>query len=130
MHVFVVPAFNEEANLPRLLADLEARPELWAGGHVIVVDDGSTDDTAARRRRLRRARCRWCSSASAATRARAARSTAASARRSSSAGDDDLIVTLEADTTSDLDAVGPMLAARPRGRRRRAGLACTTAASS
>ena len=30
MPIFVVPAFNEEANVPRLLADLEARPELWA----------------------------------------------------------------------------------------------------
>ena len=47
MQIFVVPAFNEEANLPRLLLDLEERPELWTGGHVVVVDDGSTDDTAA-----------------------------------------------------------------------------------
>jgi dolichol-phosphate mannosyltransferase len=110
MQIFVVPAFNEEANLPRLLLDLEERPELWTGGHVVVVDDGSTDDTAAlvatydgplpvllvRQRRNRgpgrafdrgfRAALELCD------------------------GDDDLIVTLEADTTSDLDAVGPMLA--------------------
>ena len=46
MAVFVIPAYNEEANIPRLLADLESRPELWRdGGRVILVDDGSTDRT-------------------------------------------------------------------------------------
>ena len=46
MAVFVIPAFNEEANVPRLLADLESRPDLWRdGGWVILADDGSTDDT-------------------------------------------------------------------------------------
>ena len=41
--IFVVPAFDEEQNLPRLLADLEARPDLemtqmaWASGIVIAV---------------------------------------------------------------------------------------------
>ena len=44
---FVVPAFNEAENLPRLLADLEARPTLFpAGSRLIVVDDGSADGTA------------------------------------------------------------------------------------
>ena len=28
-HVFVIPAYNEEENIPRLLADLEARPALF-----------------------------------------------------------------------------------------------------
>ena len=46
MAVFVIPAYNEEANVPRLLADLERRPDLWNdGGYVILVDDGSTDGT-------------------------------------------------------------------------------------
>ena len=46
MAVFVIPAFNEEANVPRLLADLESRPDLWRdGGWVVLVDDGSTDGT-------------------------------------------------------------------------------------
>src|SRR3954447_13192009 len=46
-HIFVVPAFNEADNLPRLLADLEKRPALFpAGSRVIVVDDGSADGTA------------------------------------------------------------------------------------
>ncbi len=46
MNLFIVPAYNEESNLPRLIADLEARPELWQGGRLIVVDDGSSDATA------------------------------------------------------------------------------------
>jgi glycosyl transferase family 2 len=45
---FVVPAYNERENLPRLLHDLEARPDLFAqGGRVIIVDDGSSDGTDA-----------------------------------------------------------------------------------
>src|SRR5690242_16402911 len=44
--IFVVPAFNEEDNLPRLLNDLEGRPELFPNGRrLIVVDDGSEDST-------------------------------------------------------------------------------------
>ena len=44
---FVLPAYNEEDNIGRLLADLEARPELYpVGSRVIVVDDGSQDRTA------------------------------------------------------------------------------------
>src|SRR5689334_11743385 len=42
--VFVVPAYNEEANLPRLLAELESR---WPGCRCVVVDDGSADGTVA-----------------------------------------------------------------------------------
>src|SRR5947207_14522568 len=45
--VFVVPAFNEEANVPRLLADLESRLDVLPDrSHLIVVDDGSEDATA------------------------------------------------------------------------------------
>src|SRR5437763_15051684 len=46
--VFVVPAYNEEENILRLLADIEARPALYAHARsrVIVVDDGSSDATA------------------------------------------------------------------------------------
>lgn len=39
----IIPAYNEEASLPRVLADLLARP----GFEVVVVDDGSVDRTAA-----------------------------------------------------------------------------------
>ena len=45
-NVFVIPAFNEAANLPRLLGDLEARPELLpSGSRILIVDDGSSDGT-------------------------------------------------------------------------------------
>jgi dolichol-phosphate mannosyltransferase len=115
MAVFVIPAYNEEANVPRLLADLESRPDLWRdGGWVVLVDDGSTDDTIAAARAhdgdlpvevlplvrnqgpgkafdrgFRRA-LTFCSP-------------------------DELIVTLESDTTSDLDALDAMLAAAREG---------------
>ena len=45
--VFVLPAYNEEENLPRLLLDFESRPELLARTtRVLIVDDGSEDGTA------------------------------------------------------------------------------------
>jgi dolichol-phosphate mannosyltransferase len=109
MQVFVIPAFNEEENLPRLLHDLEERPMLWSGGHVILVDDGSTDDTAAVAKAydgpvplilVRQIRNKG-------------------AGRAFDRGfrfalelcdDDDQIITLESDTTSDLDALEAMLA--------------------
>lgn len=45
-HFFIVPAYNEEENLPRLLQDLEARSDLFPeGSRILVVDDGSEDGT-------------------------------------------------------------------------------------
>ena len=47
-NLFVIPAYNEADNVPRLLADLEARPELFPqGSRLVLVDDGSADDTVA-----------------------------------------------------------------------------------
>ena len=47
--VVVLPAYNEAANLPTLLASIRAPLEAIAGDNheIIVVDDGSTDETAA-----------------------------------------------------------------------------------
>jgi dolichol-phosphate mannosyltransferase len=114
MNVFVIPAYNEETNLPRLLRDLEERPGLWVGGHVVVVDDGSTDATAdvaaaydgpvpvilhrqIRNQGAGRAFDRGFGIALAL------------------AGDEDFIITMESDTTSDLDAVATMLAVAQEG---------------
>ncbi len=108
MQVFVIPAFNEELNVPRLLADLEGRPELWEGGYVILVDDGSTDGTVA------------------AAQAHVGELPLIVAPQIRNQGpgrafdrgfrialelcdDDDLVITMESDTTSNLDALSEML---------------------
>lgn len=108
-NLFVVPAYNEEANLPRLFADLESRPELFPeGSRLLIVDDGSQDSTAslvdsytgplpAEVIRLGRNQ-----GPGAAFRAGFA---AALERCEGEA----LVVTLEADTTSDLDALPEMI---------------------
>jgi dolichol-phosphate mannosyltransferase len=107
--LFVVPAFNEVDNLPRLFADLEGqRLLLPAGSRVIVVDDGSEDGTDALVRNyggplpLELVRLPENQGPGAAFRAGFA--AALEGSKSSS-----LIVTLEADTTSDLDQLPAML---------------------
>jgi len=114
MNVFVIPAFNEELNVPRLLADLEGRPELWQGGYVILVDDGSTDGTVA------------------AARAHVGDVPLVVVPQIRNQGpgrafdrgfkmalelcdDDDFIITMESDTTSDLSALTTMLEAARGG---------------
>jgi dolichol-phosphate mannosyltransferase len=114
MAVFVIPAYNEEANVPRLLADLRSRPELWRGGRVVLVDDGSTDATVEVAREhagelplelLEQVPNQGPGRAFD----RGFRHVLASA------ASDALIVTLESDTTSDLDALGEMLATARSG---------------
>lgn len=114
MHTFVIPAYNEEANIPRLYRDLAARPELWVGGRIILVDDGSADATAA------------VAEAEAGVlpvevlrmghNQGPGRAFDAGFRRSLELTErDDVIITLESDTTSDLDAIARMLDAIDAG---------------
>jgi dolichol-phosphate mannosyltransferase len=114
-NLFVVPAYNEERNILRLLADFQSRPKLFpAESRVIVVDDGSSDETSA----LVRSYEGWVpvqlvelgenSGPGAAFRAGFDAALA-------NAPDNALVITLEADTTSDLDALPAMLARADAG---------------
>jgi dolichol-phosphate mannosyltransferase len=104
---FVIPAYNEVENIDRLFDDLAPRAR-ELGARVIVVDDGSTDGTAAaveaRREDLHLAIVRHKQNRGLGT----ALNTGLRAALSE-ATDDDAIVTLEADTTSDLDDLTQML---------------------
>jgi len=113
--IFVIPAYNEQDNLPRLFADLEGRPGLFsAGSRVLVVDDGSQDATAAivsgydGMLPVELVALGRNQGPGAAFRAgfRAALE---------QCSPDALIVTLEADNTSDLDALTAMLARAQSG---------------
>ena len=108
-NVFVIPAYNEEPNLPRLFDDLESRPALFPpGSRVIIVDDGSEDRTApivadyAGDLPLELLSLGENQGPGAAFRAGFAAALA-------HCPDDAFVVTLEADTTSDLDALPKML---------------------
>jgi dolichol-phosphate mannosyltransferase len=109
-NLFVVPAYNEVENLPRLFADLEGRPELFPdGSRVIVVDDGSADGTpelvAAYAGPLPVHLI-----ALGRNQGPGAAFRAGFAAALDCAGGEALVITLEADTTSDLDAIPEMLA--------------------
>jgi dolichol-phosphate mannosyltransferase len=109
VNVFVVAAYDEEANLPRLLNVLEARPGLWAGGRVIVVDDGSSDATAAVAGRHPGELP--VEVISLGTNQGPGRAFDRGFRRALElAPEEGFGVTLEADSTSDLDALGGTLA--------------------
>ena len=107
--VFVIPVYNEEANLPRLLAEFEARPALLGdGSRVILVDDGSRDRTPeivagyAGPVPLELVQLDRNRGPGAAFRAGFDAALA-------DVPDDGFVVTLEGDTTSDLDALPEML---------------------
>lgn len=107
--VFVVPAYDEVENLPRLLADLEARPELFpTGSRVIIIDDGSTDGTPdlieAYVGPLAVELIRMGENRGPGAAFRAGFASALAGHTT-----DILVVTIEADTTSDLDVLPAML---------------------
>lgn len=105
-HIFcIIPAFNEEANIGVLLGMLGAQQWRGRAFHVLVVDDGSTDRTAAiaaghaNTEVLRHATNLGCREAFLTGFRRAL----------ALAGDDDVVVTMEADTTSDLAVLEAMV---------------------
>lgn len=104
---FVIPAYNEAENIPRLLADL-APVARRLGARVIFVDDGSTDGTADVIREhssdLHIAIVRHSINRGLGT----AINTGIRAALGESS-DEDAIVTLEADTTSDLSDLPRMM---------------------
>ena len=115
MAIFVIPAFNEEGNVPRLLDDLESRPALWGGGGwVVLVDDGSSDGTVAAARAHQgdlpiEILVQQQNQGAGRAFDRGFRHVLRFAAQ------DALIVTLESDTTSDLDALEEMLATAHSG---------------
>jgi dolichol-phosphate mannosyltransferase len=107
--IFVVPAFNEAQNLPRLLEDFERRVELLTpGSRLIVVDDGSEDGTAqlaaAHEGRVPVQVIELGTNQGPGAAFRAGFGAALDG-----CGEEAYIVTLEADTTSDLDALPSMI---------------------
>ena len=104
---FVIPAYNEAENIPRLLADL-APVARNLGARVIFVDDGSTDGTA----EVIREHARDLHFAIVTHTVNRGLGTAINTGIRAALGessDDDAIVTLEADTTSDLGDLPKML---------------------
>jgi dolichol-phosphate mannosyltransferase len=104
---FVIPAYNEAENIPRLLEGL-APVARELGARVIIVDDGSTDGTAD----VIRENARDMHLAVVTHTVNRGLGTAINTGIRAALGessDDDAIVTMEADTTSDLSDLPKML---------------------
>jgi dolichol-phosphate mannosyltransferase len=105
---FVIPAYNERENIPRLMEDLVPRAR-ELGARVIFVDDGSSDGTyeaiQEHAQDLHLAIVRHEVNRGLGTAINSGLRAALG-----EAEDDDAIVTLESDNTSDLDDLVPMLA--------------------
>jgi dolichol-phosphate mannosyltransferase len=113
--LFVIPAFNEQENLPGLFADLaQASDLLDRRSRIFIVDDGSEDDTPALVEGysgplpVELVRLEENQGPGAAFRT-------GFSSALECADPDALIVTLEADTTSDLGALPQMLEEVHRG---------------
>jgi dolichol-phosphate mannosyltransferase len=114
-NLFVVPAYNEVENLPRLLNDLESSPSLFPpGSRLIVVDDGSHDGTPELVRQYR-GPLPVELVALGENQGPGAAFRAGFAAALASCPENALVVTLEADTTSDLQALPAMLARAAAG---------------
>ena len=96
-HLFVIPAYNEEANLPRLFRDLETRPALFPPGSRLYVVESYRGPLPAEVIKLGR------------NQGPGAAFRAGFAAALEDCSGEALVVTLEADTTSDLDALPEML---------------------
>ena len=110
---FVIPAYNEAENIPRLLSDL-APVARELGARVIVVDDGSSDGTG---EVIREHAQDMHLAVVTHTRNRGLGTAINTGIRSAlkESSDDDAIVTLEADTTSDLSDLPRMIELFERG---------------
>jgi len=115
MIYFVIPAFNEAQNLPRLLSSIDGwRRQRGLEAHVMLVDDGSTDDTSAIARSFEALPLTVASHPRNLGVHRVFQTGFQSVSRFP-LGPEDLIVTLEADNTSSLEILDQMLAQTSRG---------------
>ncbi len=115
MVIFIVPAYNEEANIGRLLTGMQAKLEaIRCPARVIIVDDASQDRTGeiaqsfAPRLSVEVVR-------NPVNRGVAEAFRAGFRRALEIAGPEDVIVTKEADNTSDLSVLEAMLARTAEG---------------